>query len=370
MAACAACQRFNIGKQGFHPLQSIHADLPGDHWAVDLWSGFRTSAAGNNYILVIVCVASRFAFLRPLPDKQMDTVGRTLFELFCDVGFPKILQSDNGTEFANQCITALCKAATIDRRLVTPYHPRGNGLAERTIQTTMRSLKKAVSGQIESLWDTYVPGVQYAYNVKVAGLHGSTPFSLMYARAPNAFQDYTGTPPAPIPNPETLQKRLRTMQEIIFPSIAERSKARQTAVQQRFTAATKELFPVGSTVMSRDFTRTNKTSPVYEGPYTVLQRTRGGSYVLQDLDGLLLPRNRAPSQLKLVARSPTTDDPVHTVESILNHRGEHDTLQYLVKWQGYAASSNSWEPPESFVDIDVIRRYWSRRTTTRKAGGG
>ena len=33
---CIQCQRFNIGKHGFHPMSYIHAELPLDHVAFDL----------------------------------------------------------------------------------------------------------------------------------------------------------------------------------------------------------------------------------------------------------------------------------------------------------------------------------------------
>ena len=35
-------------------------------------------------------------------------------------------------------------------------------------------------------------------------------------------------------------------------------------------------------------TRAGKLAPAYEGPYTVLRQTQGGSYVLQDETGELI----------------------------------------------------------------------------------
>ena len=36
VASCLPRQAYNIGKTGYHPLQSIEADLPLDHVAIDL----------------------------------------------------------------------------------------------------------------------------------------------------------------------------------------------------------------------------------------------------------------------------------------------------------------------------------------------
>ena len=46
-----------------------------------------------------------------------------LFQAFCEFGFPKVLQSDNGMEFVNKIVKALIDTASIDHQLVTLYHP-------------------------------------------------------------------------------------------------------------------------------------------------------------------------------------------------------------------------------------------------------
>ena len=40
------------------------------------------------------------------------------------------------------------------------------------------------------------------------------------------------------------------------------------------------LFPDGSYVMTIDIIRWGKLDPIYEGPFKVMRRTRGGSYIL------------------------------------------------------------------------------------------
>ena len=101
---CPECQRYNISQKGYHPLKAIHAELPGDHMAMDLAGPFTQSERGNVYLLVVVDVCTRFVFLKPTPDKQAITIGKALFDIFCMIGFPRILQSDNGTEFVNSLV--------------------------------------------------------------------------------------------------------------------------------------------------------------------------------------------------------------------------------------------------------------------------
>ncbi|KAG0167033.1 hypothetical protein DFQ30_006471 [Apophysomyces sp. BC1015] len=49
-------------------------------------------------------------------------------------------------------------------------------------------------------------------------------------------------------------------------------------------------------------TRSGKLAPIYEGPYTVIRRAQGGSYVLQDGTGALMACDYTPSELKLISQ--------------------------------------------------------------------
>ena len=93
-----------------------------DHVAIDL-ATLPTSTRGNNYLLVLIDIFTRFAWLRPLPDKTGINVAKTLMNIFMDFTFPKIIQSDNGTEFVNSIIQNLTSATSMDHRLVSPYNP-------------------------------------------------------------------------------------------------------------------------------------------------------------------------------------------------------------------------------------------------------
>lgn len=48
VSKCVSCQRFNIGKHGYHPLRSIAANGPGEHRAIDLGEFNTTTPSGNN----------------------------------------------------------------------------------------------------------------------------------------------------------------------------------------------------------------------------------------------------------------------------------------------------------------------------------
>lgn len=216
-----------------------------------------------------------------MPDKQAIIIAQHIFQVFCDFGFPKILQSDNGTEFVNKIVKEITSIARIDHWLVTPYHPRANGVAECYVQTTVQAIRKQVQGTRKD-WDLYIPAVQFATNAKVAAIHSSTPFSLMFGRQVNSFQDYQQSLSKPH-LASYLKKYVDYLTTIVFPSISAHTKTTQNKMINWFNNKmyTQDiLFPDGSYVMTLDVTRKNKLDPQYEGPFKVVRQIKGGSYVL------------------------------------------------------------------------------------------
>jgi hypothetical protein len=130
LKSCITCQRYNIAKMGFHPLKTISAALPLDHLAIDL-KEYTISSSGNKYCLVIIDICTRFVWLHAIPNKEAITIAKALWTTISCVGLPQIIQSDNGKEFVNKILSSLISITSIDHRLITAYHARANGAAER-----------------------------------------------------------------------------------------------------------------------------------------------------------------------------------------------------------------------------------------------
>ena len=82
-------------------MQTITADLPWDHIAIDLVTPLPLSEDGMDTLLVIVDVMTKFCVLRCLKGKGMTEIARSLPEVMAILGVPKTMQSDNGSEFVN-----------------------------------------------------------------------------------------------------------------------------------------------------------------------------------------------------------------------------------------------------------------------------
>ena len=357
---CTACQHYNIAQKGYHPLQAVHATLPGEHIAIDL-AQFPKSEKKNEFVLVVVDVCTRFVFLRAMQTRDATTVAGLLYTLFSDIGFPKIIQSDNGPEFRNELVATVTKMVMIKHRFSTPYHPRGNGVVERSVRSVKDLLPKLLDGKIQH-WDDYLPMVQLQLNTKVTSFHNSTPFSLFYGRAFAGLQDFSAAE-SRLLEPKDLDERLDYLTKLVFPAISDKSTVTQKQMIQKFNRSHHLTeFPVGSHVMIKDEEATSTLDAPYAGPFRVVHRTTWGTYVLRDAMNQLLARNYAPEQLKLAFRADHDHKAPQSyrVESIVSHRDFEGERLYMVKWAGYDETENSEIPYENFDSKSLVTRYYKK----------
>ena len=360
---CDACTRFNVGKSGFHPFTPITSKGPGDHYQMDLSTHLPPSSDGYVALLAVICVYTGFVILRPLKDSTAATIARKLWKIFCLIGWPRILQSDNGPEFVNEILRALIKLTGIDHRLISPYNPRADGKVERVIGSTMMIIKKLLHGAKQN-WSIYVPFAQVTFNDKVASLTGSSPFSLMFGRSLNQLTDYTKMEePISIPLSDWEEHQNKIL-SVIYPAISDRIKGAKDKLTEVLTKNRRMLLPNslpnGATVMIKDVTRQNKFEPKYVGPYTISRRARNGAYVLRDVDGDILDRHVPIDQIKIISKTARAMDAnTFVVKNVLKHRGAPGAYEYLVQWKNHSEDHNSWEPETNFNDTKCIEKYWS-----------
>ena len=91
--------------------------------------------------------------------------------------------SDQGTEFTGDLIAAMCKLLGIEKIRTTPYHPQGNGSAERVHQTLQRMIGK-LDPEKRRKWPEHIGSMVIAYNATRSQVTGYSPYFLMFGWRP------------------------------------------------------------------------------------------------------------------------------------------------------------------------------------------
>ncbi|XP_062502038.1 KRAB-A domain-containing protein 2-like [Corticium candelabrum] len=81
------------------------------------------------YVLSVLDVFSRHLFLRPLSGNSPYLVAQELIDIFYIVSPPRIIQTDQGTEFRGM-VEMLSSAMNITVIRSRPYHPQSQGKVE------------------------------------------------------------------------------------------------------------------------------------------------------------------------------------------------------------------------------------------------
>ena len=365
LRSCDDCLKNTIVKRGFHPAQFVHSLIPWDHIQIDTATNLPESIDGKTVFLVVIDACTGFVILRALPDKEMATVAKELWSIFALLGLPRVIQSDNGTEFVNQLIEALVKLTGIDHRTIAEYNPRADGKVEHAVGTAKTVIMKRLHGH-ERLWTLYVDYTQLSINLKIAELTNTSPFALMLGRQCNPIRDYSQDPPLDV-DMQAWTDHQERIASLILPAINERVSKLKEGQSAHLNKIRRQLapesLPAGATVMVRNVYKTRKFDPVYLGPYTIERRSRSGTYVLRDAVGDILDRRIPADQIKLISRVPMPRDsekPIFEVNRIVSHRGEPGQFEYLIDWKGYDASEQSWEPEENILNPNAIAAYWHR----------
>ena len=259
-----------------------------------------------------------------------------------------------------------CKLRAIDVRPVAPYNPEANGLAEAFVKITKSVVMKMCLGDLVN-FDLYLPSAQYAINREPSKLTKTSRFELAFLRPCNSMSNYEGVKPELLTFEQLVEKAKRAY-ELIYPevalTVARRRELQNEQLNKKRRSKVNPL-PVGTRVMLQDPARTAKTDPPWVGPYTVVQRTKANTYSLLDTKNELLQRRPPQHQLKVISLPPdkhhqvkrVQQEQTYIVEKIIGHRGLRGQREYLVKWEGYDDSANTWEPEENFEDISVIQEY-------------
>ena len=185
---CGRCVRRKDAKPQCAPLVSTETTQPMELVCIDFLK-LEKSKGGIENVLVITDHFTKYAQAYPTTNQTAKTTAKTLFEkFFVHYGFPKRIHSDQGRNFESKLIESLCSITGVHKSRTTPYHPMGNGIAERFNSTLINMLGTLEPDQKVD-WKSHIGAMVHAYNCTKHDTTGFSPYYLMFGRHPRIAVD-------------------------------------------------------------------------------------------------------------------------------------------------------------------------------------
>ena len=281
------------------------------------------------YILTAICTLTSFFMMQPLSRKTGPDVIKALGKIFCIGGVPKIAQSDNGREFANEVVQTHAKWLNIEWRFVTPYKPSSNGRIERK-HAELGKLLRLQELDYDKI-EEELPYLQIELNSSPDQITQLSPFESFHGWTPNiphVIKDFpVGThhiSPTDLDgelDKLSWEESLRASQSRTFSAIKEqRASARyQQAISETMTP---QLVP-GDHVMVKEQTL-GKLTDRARGPFEVIRVNRGGTVHVKSSDNKKVLR--LPPDLVFRYRKTKDEDNFKTEEANKELQDEDDQI--------------------------------------------
>lgn len=179
---CHVCQMVGKPNQVIPPAPLCPIPVMGEpfeHVLVDCVGPLPRSKSGNQYMLTIMDMATRYPEAIPLPKITAHAVVKALTKFFATFGLPKVLQTDQGTNFTSRVFEQVWSSFAVEHRVSSAYHPESQGALERWHQT-LKSMLKKYCFETGKSWDEGVPLLLFAIRETVQESVGFSPAELVF----------------------------------------------------------------------------------------------------------------------------------------------------------------------------------------------
>ncbi|CAJ1087392.1 uncharacterized protein LOC118469438 [Xyrichtys novacula] len=180
--SCHVCQlagkpNQTIPPAPLHPIPTIGE--PFERVILDCVGPLPRSKTGNQYLLTIMCAATRYPEAVPLRKITSSSVVKALTKFFSTFGLPRVIQTDQGTNFQSRLFKQVLKTLNVQHSVSSAYHPESQGALERWHQT-LKSMLRKYSLETGKSWDEGVPFVLFAARDAVQASLGFSPAELVF----------------------------------------------------------------------------------------------------------------------------------------------------------------------------------------------
>src|SRR6266699_1407786 len=280
-------------------------------------------------------------------------------------GLPTKVISDRNPRFTSHFSRALTDKLQTRQNVSTAFHPQTDGLSERKNQWVEQYLRLVTSASPED-WTYWLTIATAVHNNRKNTTTGLSPNEVLIGYEPT-LQPAT-TPPS---NNDMAEHRVDTLIEKRGLAIeAINRAAKQGGVPPAQYKKGKQVW-LEATNLNLRHQKTKLALKRY-GPFVITEEISPVAYHL-DLPlawnihnvfhaSLLSPYHETRQHGPNYSRPPPdliNGEEEYVVEKIINHRrhGRSRTLQYLIKWEGYPKSDNTWESAGQVHTPECVKQY-------------
>ena len=281
-------------------------------WSGDLLDIHQYARVNRNYnfILVLVDVFSKYAWARPLKNKEGISVAEAFEDIFdSSKRIPYRLWTDRGTEFYNQNVERTLKKHKV--QLYSTFNDPKSAIAERFIRTLRGKLESNFLLTQSTVWYDILPELISEYN---NSRHRSISMTPKEASKLCNYQKVY----------DSLYKKTHV----------EGTPAFHIGDKVRISI-NKRLFEKGST--------SNWSEEIFEIS-NIIRTTKPIVYRIKDLIDEEIEGSFYKEQLQKTHQS------IYRIERVIRKRQKaNGTREALVKWAGYGDKFNSWMPAADII---------------------
>ena len=362
---CPACQKMSHLKV---PIQT-HAFTAANYQpmavlAMDSIGPLPRDRVGNEHILVIIDCFSRWIELYAIQDLTAVTAAHCLLQHFGRFGTPNAIKHDGGSQFVNQVIKEFLQLLRTDDKTSLAYSKQENTIVERSNKEVLRHLIAIVNDtKMKDSWSQDLPFVQRIYNASRNEHLGASPAQILFGNAIDLDRNILFTQDLPPVNDREIQlsawvsSMLISQHQIIH--AAQQTQLQHDVEHLQSKPNKPTVFEDQSLVLvAYPITRMGQHPPTklhtkWRGPLKVVGRNID-EYQIENLNTHVIEKVHV-SRLKQFEHDERIN-PVHisyndndefVIEEVLDVRGDkkgtREQIEFLIKWEGYDNSQNTWE---------------------------
>jgi hypothetical protein len=256
---------------------------------------FKKAQGGYTHVLVAIDKFTKWIEYKPIASLTSAKAVEFIQDIIFRFGIPNSIITDLGSNFTSSEFFDFCEQRSIQIKYASVAHPRANDQVERANRMILEALRKKVFDKSEKLAGKWIRELLYVvWSLRTQpsrALHWNTPFFMVYGSKAVLPTDLIfGAPRLTFENiakaEATRLEDIDVLEEERLNTVIQSARYQQSLRRYHDKVVRHRSFAVGDLVLRRILTGEgcHKLSPLWEGPFIVLEVTRPGSYRLTQMD--------------------------------------------------------------------------------------